>query len=480
MNNYAAATKTSFIHPIRNKIGGVFIHVSNMERSVNWYHRLFGMPERSAATEKVHDITMDGETGFVLDQNGYDSGLPAEQRALLMLDSPDVGAAYRFVQQSGIEIVEDIMQFPGMAFFTFRDPDGNLLMVCGNPGTEEETGTEETAAESTSQNEPVRYDAGGTVLHASGQAQAALVTSSGLELTGHAYAEGEYETPLRIETTVKINQGALYLTYGNGLAALNFGNSPEVQEHGTGDDLFVVHPKLNKHFTFHHKGSIPVGEWARVEWTIDERWMEIHVDGQLFHRQEGYFGKMNGRAGIAGVMGQVTVKSYAVESLTPEDHAVWLAVSGSASAEDRLIADAACQAAATNGGLWLSGGEEGGFARTGGVYSAPFTFAAELQSYTRSAILYGGFSAIIKWNSEGKLLFTDPQSREEVWVDEANLPYGDFAKIEWKLDQSFTSLSINGSVVLERRGNYEDCRFKLGIGAEAGSAVTVRSLSIDS
>jgi len=109
-----------------------------------------------------------------------------------------------------------------------------------------------------------------------------------------------------------------------------------------------------------------------------------------------------------------------------------------------------------------------------------FTFKAELHSYTRSAALYGGYSAYVKWNSEGRLLFVDPATKEEIWVDNAALPYGEFAHIEWRLDRSFTTLSIDGTIVLERKGHYENCSFKLGIGAESGSAVKVRSVRIDS
>ncbi|GFN32995.1 VOC family protein [Paenibacillus xylaniclasticus] len=478
MTKQLKSEKTDYVHPIRNKVGGIFIHVSNMERSVNWYHRLLGMPQRSAATEKVHAITMDGGSELVLDQNGYDSGLAWENRAQLMLDSPDVGAAYRYVKKCGIEIVEDIMQFPGMAFFTFRDPDGNLLMVCGNPGSIEGPETDTESVKRATDN-VVAYDAGGLLLTASEQASLAQITSSGLELTGHAYAEGEFETPLRIEATVRIDQGSMYLTFASGMVAINYGNSPEVLENGTGSDLFVVHPKLNTHFTFHRKGSVPIGQWVHVSWTIEERRMEVHVDGKLFHRQDGYFGGINGQTGISGVMGRVTVKSLAVESIAPESQAIYLPISGSAASEDHLTADAACHAVVTSSGLWLSGGEELGFARTGHVYNVPFAFRTELHSFTRSAVIYGGYTTLMKWNSDGKLLFIDPATREEIWIDGAALPYDTTATIEWRLENKFMSLIIDDKTVLERKGDYSGCRFRLGIGAEAGSAVTVKSVIIN-
>src|SRR5690606_29702572 len=174
------------------------------------------------------------------------------------------------------------------------------LMVCGNPGSEDQLDDESL----TFDKPVVSYDGGGTQLFVSKEAQHSNITSYGLELTGHARTDVSFETPLRIEATVKLDKGSLNLTYGrHGLVALNFGNSPHVQKEGSGDDLFIVNPQINKHFTFHHKGSIPIGEWVHVTWTIHERSMEIHVDGKLFHRQDGYFGNLVGHAGISGVMG---------------------------------------------------------------------------------------------------------------------------------------------------------------------------------
>jgi predicted enzyme related to lactoylglutathione lyase len=473
--NKTTKVRTRNVHPIRNKVGGVFMHVSNMERSINWYHKLFGMSERSVSTEKVHAISMDGGSDFILDQNGYDSGLAAEDRAILMFDSPDVRAAYQFVKSCGIEIVENIMDFPGMSFFTFRDPDGNLLMICGDPGSEEEL--EEKL--SMTDRQGISYDAGGSRLVVSQEAQSSRITPDGLELTGHARTETPYETPLRIEATVRIDQGSLYLTYGHGLAALNFGNSPDVQKKGSGDDLFIVNPKMNKHFTFHRKGSIPIGQWTHVAWTINERSMEIHVDGKLFHRQDGYFGNVIGQAGIAGVMGQVTVKSFNVETLSDQERTAHLPVKRNEMEDDRLVADSSCHAVATGEGLWLSSDDRWGFARTEHIYLVPFSLKTEIHSYTRSAVLYGGHSARIKWNTEGNLCFTDPVTKEDIWVPDAALPSDSFTTVEWKMDVSQTSITVDGKTVFERKGDYALCSFKLGIGADAGSAVLVKSVHID-
>ena len=88
-------------------------------------------------------------------------------------------------------------------------------------------------------------------------------------------------------------------------------------------------------------------------------------------------------------MGQVTVKSFAVETLSEQDSMCYLPITRDAMNEDRLIADGSCHAIVTGEGLWLSCDEHWGSARTDNVYSVPFTIKTEIQSYTRSVVLYG-------------------------------------------------------------------------------------------
>ena len=69
-------------------------------------------------------------------------------------------------------------------------------------------------------------------------------------------------------------------------------------------------------------------------------------------------------------------------------------------------------------------------------------------------------------------------TKEEIWVQDAALPYTSFAKIEWKMYADQTSITVDGKTILERKGDYASCRFKLGIGADVGSAVVVKSVHI--
>jgi len=464
------AEKVKKGHPIANKVGGVFMHVSNMERSANWYHQLFGMPERSSVTSKVHSLKMSAGSNFVLDQHGYDRGLAMNDRPILMFDSPDVHAAYRYVKQLGIPIEWEIEQYPGMAFFTFRDPDGNLLMVCGKPGSAADTG------EAASQKALLRYDGGGATLEVSESSYASEITGEGLVLTGRAHTELTYATPLKIETTVRIDSGNLRLLYGRGQLTFNYGSS---DNGGTGEEFYVGHPKVNKQFGYLKKGGIAVGEWVRVEWTLHERSIEVRVNGAVYHMQEGYFGDLEAKAGIGCDNGRITVRTFSVQSIAGEEAKPRLPIeTGGGASRDWLVADSSCCPLITHEGLWLSCDEQWGSARTTAEYEAPFALTAELRSDTGTAVLYGGVSARVKFHSEGSLSFLDPVTKEEIWAEGSGRWSGDAATVTWTVEHDRTTVSVDGELRFERKGDYSGRRFRLAIGADLGGAVTVKSVQI--
>ena len=91
--------------PIQNQIGAVFVPVSDLARSVQWYSKLFGLPVKTTS----HDGTI------------YD---------LQMVGDVDIRSARSFLQASSIPILSAIEDIGSVSFVTFADPDGNLLMVC--------------------------------------------------------------------------------------------------------------------------------------------------------------------------------------------------------------------------------------------------------------------------------------------------------------------------------------------------------------
>jgi predicted enzyme related to lactoylglutathione lyase len=114
--------------PIQNKIGMVFVPVSDMDRAIAWYSRLLGLPAGDTSHEgKIYDVPMQGETGLILDGNKpvYNSSQP-----LLFFWTDDLAAALRHLREMNAEISSDAQDIGSVTFITFTDPDGNMLMVC--------------------------------------------------------------------------------------------------------------------------------------------------------------------------------------------------------------------------------------------------------------------------------------------------------------------------------------------------------------
>lgn len=474
------STLNPITHPIRTLIGGVFMHVSNMERSVDWYHRFFGLPDRSSVTDKVHAIAMDNNSNFVLDQHGYDRGLAIGDRPLLMLESPDVHAAYRFALEQGIQIEWEIEEYPGMAFFTLRDPDHNLLMVCGKPGSKEggaSVNQDLKTAESRIV-EQVRYDGGGTMLKVSPISAHAVINNDGLTLTGRASTEQSYPTPVRIETTVRIEGGCLRLYYGpHGVLTFNYGPSADG---GSGSEFYVIPPAVDKTFSYLNYNTIPELQWVRLDWTIHERYMEVHLDDQLFYRQEGYYGNVLGQAGIGADNGVVSVRSFVVEPLSPVEALPMLAItSNDVKNGDILMPDVACFPVSTQEGLWLSTNKQWGSARTNRKYTVPFQCRVQARADTNSLILYGDASLRLKFHPDGNMSFQDTVGKEENWTDGkmGRLPTGE-TEIIWTVESDRIQVSVDGKLRFDRRGDYASRSFGIGIGPDHGSTVIVRSMDI--
>lgn len=469
MSSFTQSSQShSSIRPIHNRIDGVFVHVSNMERSVNWYHRLFDRPERSSATDKVHSIAMDGGSDLILDQHGYDRGLAVDDRPQLMLHSPDVHAAYRRVKQLGLPVEWEIEEYPGMAFFTLRDPDGNLLMICGQPGSKEEE-------ERSGGPEPIRYDGGGTWLTVSDEAPHSRLTAEGLELTGRAMTKESYPCPLRMEAVLRLEGGSLRLLLGeHGQVTFNYGPS---SHGGVGDECYIHHPSLPKMFSYPQKGSIPNGQWVRVEWILRERSMEVYVDGQLFHAQQGYFGDAAGHAGIRCDNGKVTVRSFFLEPLAAEQQVPRLAV---ASQSDELTPDAACHPAMTEQGLWLAPTAAWGYASTAQSYRVPWECRTVVRADTGSLMLYGDTSLQVKFHPSGDISVADASGPgQEVWfTGKGKLSADGMSEVLWKVEENRLMLTVDGEPRVEHQGHYGGGRYRVGIGPDQGSALTVHSFDI--
>ncbi|WP_339260535.1 VOC family protein [Paenibacillus sp. FSL R5-0713] len=119
--------------PIANRVDTIFIHVRNLEKSVYWYSKLLGIEVKNEIQGPIYTFDMGpGRSGITLDNHCFDEiyELKTSNQPLFTLSAVDINAAYQFVKELDAEIVTEIQTYPDLSDFTFKDPDGNILMIC--------------------------------------------------------------------------------------------------------------------------------------------------------------------------------------------------------------------------------------------------------------------------------------------------------------------------------------------------------------
>ncbi|WP_349409767.1 VOC family protein [Pseudalkalibacillus sp. SCS-8] len=111
-----------------NRVGTPFVHVKDLQKSAAWYAELLGKESPKVDPDHpVHYYELEGGGGFLLDDDRNNA--PGTE-ASIMLHTEDIDAAYSFVKEKGGIIVREIERHPDVSFFNFKDPDGNVLMIC--------------------------------------------------------------------------------------------------------------------------------------------------------------------------------------------------------------------------------------------------------------------------------------------------------------------------------------------------------------
>lgn len=119
--------------PIHNTVNTMFVPVSDLKTSVKWYCELLGQEYNpSEVSEPVYNMNIDHYTGVLLD-----AGTPGETQKvnpsahpLFNFHTDDIDAAYHYVNDLGYTITSTITRFEDLSFFTIKDPDGNIIMIC--------------------------------------------------------------------------------------------------------------------------------------------------------------------------------------------------------------------------------------------------------------------------------------------------------------------------------------------------------------
>ncbi|SEJ51407.1 hypothetical protein SAMN04488127_2054 [Bhargavaea ginsengi] len=125
----------STVSPIAGKVNNVFIHVSDLKKSAAWYSRLLGLPfDERDVKSPVYNIPVTSQAGLTLDDHTFDPSfrLQPSDHVLFNFYAKDIDEAYRFIQENDIPVAREIERIGDFAYFNFRDPDGNVLMICNN------------------------------------------------------------------------------------------------------------------------------------------------------------------------------------------------------------------------------------------------------------------------------------------------------------------------------------------------------------
>lgn len=114
------------MNPILNKIGTIFIPVSNVEEARDWYCDILGLKaEGEILYGHLYIVPMDG-TGIVLDSKIY-SEQNTFKTPLFHFNTNNIEQAYEYLKSKNVELTTEIKH---NHWFNLKDPYGNHLMVC--------------------------------------------------------------------------------------------------------------------------------------------------------------------------------------------------------------------------------------------------------------------------------------------------------------------------------------------------------------
>ena len=116
--------------PIQAHIGQVFIPVRDMAAAAAWYADLLGFEHDEGALshgDTIYDIPTASGPWLCLDANRPD--FVASGPARFFFWTSDMDATVRHVREIGADEVSGVEDIGSLCFVTFKDPDGNLLMV---------------------------------------------------------------------------------------------------------------------------------------------------------------------------------------------------------------------------------------------------------------------------------------------------------------------------------------------------------------
>jgi catechol 2,3-dioxygenase-like lactoylglutathione lyase family enzyme len=110
--------------PVTPVVPAVFVYVTNMKKSVEWYCKVLGLPLPDQIRESMHIFDLSGNrcSNIFLEQR--ETVTPSSE-PLFSLTAPDNEAVFQFLNGLGIEITRKDQEI-----IYFKDPDGNVINAC--------------------------------------------------------------------------------------------------------------------------------------------------------------------------------------------------------------------------------------------------------------------------------------------------------------------------------------------------------------
>src|SRR4051794_885889 len=102
---------THLFKKIENRIDTIFVHVTDLNRSIHWYTELLGLEVREGNhAEPVYTLNMGhGRPGITLDNHCFEEDynfIPSNQ-PLFNLSASNINEAYNHVKEMGAEIITE-------------------------------------------------------------------------------------------------------------------------------------------------------------------------------------------------------------------------------------------------------------------------------------------------------------------------------------------------------------------------------------
>ncbi|WP_373231019.1 VOC family protein [Cohnella sp.] len=119
---------------IVSKVSGIFIPVTNMRRSAEWYIRVFEL-EIIEHSESCTGLAFPGEATF-LNLWKVDRPQPTQFEAIggykipyYNFESFDIEFSHASLKEKGVEVMPIVDDAGGVRYFDCLDPDGNLIGI---------------------------------------------------------------------------------------------------------------------------------------------------------------------------------------------------------------------------------------------------------------------------------------------------------------------------------------------------------------